>query len=123
MSATTVSSHLRDLEDEGIIEGYTPCADYGAPGYDVVAVMHLKVGGSALTEATEPLTGEPQMVSAYEAIGNYNMLAVGRFKSTDDMNRQIRALLGEAPIRESSMSIVLNAVSGNEQFDLGDDGA
>ncbi|MCO8265120.1 HTH-type transcriptional regulator Lrp [Haloferax prahovense] len=118
VSVTTVSNHLRDLEDEGIIEGYTPRLDYDALGYDVTAVMHLKVEGSALTDVTELLAAEPQMVSVYEVTGDYDVLAVGKFKNTDDMNRQIKALLNEAPIRESNTSVVLNAVSENEQFDL-----
>ena len=63
------------------------------------------------------------MVSVYEVTGDYDVLAVGKFKNTDDMNRQIKALLSEAPIRESNTSVVLNAVSENEQFDLGDDDA
>ncbi|WP_148415004.1 HTH-type transcriptional regulator Lrp [Haloferax sp. KTX1] len=123
VSVTTVSNHLRDLEDEGIIEGYTPRVDYDALGYDVTAVMHLKVEGSALSEVTELLADEPQMVSVYEVTGDYDVLAVGKFRNTDDMNRQIKALLSEAPIRESNTSVVLNAVSENEQFDLGDDDA
>ncbi|POG55568.1 HTH-type transcriptional regulator Lrp [Haloferax marisrubri] len=118
VSVTTVSNHLRDLEEEGIIEGYTPRLDYDALGYDVTAVMHLKVEGSALTDVTELLADEPQMVSVYEVTGDYDVLAVGKFRNTDDMNRQIKALLSEAPIRESNTSVVLNAVSENEQFDL-----
>ncbi|RDZ63837.1 AsnC family transcriptional regulator [Haloferax sp. Atlit-12N] len=118
VSVTTISNHLRDLEDEGIIEGYTPRLDYDALGYDVTAVMHLKVEGSALTDVTDMLANEPQMVSVYEVTGDYDVLAVGKFKNTDDMNRQIKALLNEAPIRESNTSVVLNAVSENEQFDL-----
>jgi hypothetical protein len=34
------------------------------------------------------------------------------------MNRQIKALLTDADIRESNTSVVLNAVVENEQFDL-----
>ncbi|REA03834.1 AsnC family transcriptional regulator [Haloferax sp. Atlit-6N] len=118
VSVTTVSNHLRDLEDEGIIDGYTPRLDYDELGYDVTAVMHLKVEGSALTDVTDLLANEPQMVSVYEVTGDYDVLAVGKFRNTDDMNRQIKALLSEAPIRESNTSVVLNAVSENEQFDL-----
>ena len=38
VSVTTVSHHLSDLEDEGIINGYTPIVDYDALGYDIIAV-------------------------------------------------------------------------------------
>ncbi|CQR51417.1 MULTISPECIES: HTH-type transcriptional regulator Lrp [Haloferax] len=118
VSVTTVSNHLRDLEDEGVIEGYTPRVNYDALGYDVTAVIQLKVEGSALPEITERLRAEKQMISVYEVTGDYDIIAIGKFRDTDGMNTQIKKLLTDADIRESNTSVVLNAVSENEQFDL-----
>ena len=53
VSVTTVSNHLSDLEEDGIIRGYTPKVDYDALGYDVTAILQLKVEGSGLREADE----------------------------------------------------------------------
>lgn len=121
VSVTTVSNHLRDLEDEGVIEGYTPRVNYQALGYDVTAVVHLKVEGSALPEITDRLTEQKQMISVYEVTGDYDIIAVGKFKDTDGMNRQIKRMLTDEDIRESNTSVVLNAVVENQQFELGID--
>ena len=118
VSVTTVSNHLRDLEDEGVIRGYTPIVDYDKLGYDVTAVLQLKVEGSALPAVTEKLRQEKQMVSVYEVTGDYDVIAIGKFTDTDGMNDQIKAILTDADIRESNTSVVLNAVTENEQFDL-----
>ena len=118
VSVTTVSNHLRDLEEEGVIKGYTPIVDYGALGYDVTAILQLKVEGDALPEITERLRKERQMVSVYEVTGDYDVIAVGKFLDTDGMNRQIKKLLTDENIRESNTAVVLNAVTENEQFDL-----
>lgn len=118
VSVTTVSNHLRDLEDEGIVEGYTPIVDYDALGYDVTAVIHLKVEGSSLPEITERLREQDQMVSVYEVTGDYDVIAIGKFKDTDGMNDQIKRLLTDEDIRESNTSVVLNTVTENEQFTL-----
>ncbi|WP_418285678.1 HTH-type transcriptional regulator Lrp [Halorubrum sp. DTA46] len=118
VSVTTVSNHLRDLEDEGVIRGYTPIVDYDKLGYDVTAVLQLKVEGSALPDVTEKLRQEKQMVSVYEVTGDYDVIAIGKFTDTDGMNDQIKAILTDADIRESNTSVVLNAVTENEQFDL-----
>jgi DNA-binding Lrp family transcriptional regulator len=123
VSVTTVSNHLRDLEDEGVIEGYTPRVNYDALGYDVTAVIQLKVEGSALPEITERLREQKQMISVYEVTGDYDVIAVGKFKDTDGMNDQIKALLTDADIRESNTSVVLNAVVENQQFELDIDDA
>ncbi|WP_430503889.1 HTH-type transcriptional regulator Lrp [Haloparvum sp. PAK95] len=118
VSVTTVSNHLRDLEEEGVIEGYTPTVDYGKLGFDVTAILQLKVEGDALPEITETLREEKQMISVYEVTGDYDVIAIGKFADTDGMNDQIKSLLTDVNIRESNTSVVLNAVAENEQFDL-----
>jgi len=118
VSVTTVSNHLRDLEDEGVITGYSPIVDYGEMGYDVTAIMHLKVEGSALPEITDRLEAQKQMISVYETTGDYDIIAIGKFADTDGMNDQIKDLLEDVDIRESNTSVVLNAVKDGEQFEL-----
>ena len=58
------------------------------------------------------------MISVYEVTGDYDIVAVGKFRDTDDMNHLIKTLLGDADIKESNTSVVLNAAAENEQFDL-----
>ena len=45
ISVTTVSNHLADLEDAGVVEGFTPIVDYDKLGYDVTAILQRKVRG------------------------------------------------------------------------------
>ena len=118
VSVTTVSNHLRDLEAEGVVNGYTPTVDYDTLGYDVTAIINLKVEGSALQTVAERLRQQKQMVSVYEVTGDYDIVAVGKFGDTDGMNDQIKELLTDVDIRESNTSVVLNAACEDEQFEL-----
>ncbi|MFC4989372.1 HTH-type transcriptional regulator Lrp [Saliphagus infecundisoli] len=118
VSVTTVSNHLSDLEEEGVIQGFTPQINYDALGFDVTAVIQLKVEGSALSDITDRLREFEQMTNVYEVTGDYDVIAIGRFRDTDEMNDQIKALLADSDINESNTSVVLNAVTENEQFDL-----
>jgi DNA-binding Lrp family transcriptional regulator len=118
VSVTTVSNHLSDLEEQGVIQGYTPVVDYGELGYDVTAVIQLKVEGSALPEITDRLRDHEQMVSVYEVTGDHDVVAIGKFTDTDHMNDQIKTLLTDPDIKESNTSVVLNTVVEDEQFEL-----
>ena len=118
VSVTTVSNHLSDLESQGAITGYTPKIDYGLLGYDVTAILQLKVEGDALPDVTERLKNHEQMLSVYEVTGTYDIIAIGKFKDTDEMNEGIKALLVDPDIRESNTSVVLNAPIENRQFEL-----
>ena len=118
VSVTTVSNHISDLEEQGIIEGYVPEVNYGELGYDVTAVIQLKVEGSALPEITDRLSEHTHMVSVYEVTGDHDLIAIGKFTDTDHMNEQIKELLIDPDINESNTSVVLNTVVEHEQFDL-----
>ncbi|WP_336001008.1 HTH-type transcriptional regulator Lrp [Halorientalis halophila] len=118
VSVTTVSNHLKELEGNDIITGYTPKVDYDALGYDVTAVVQLKVEGSALPDVTDRLQEHKQMISVYEVTGDYDIIAIGKFTDTDGMNDQIKELLVDPEIKESNTSVVLNAASEHEQFTL-----
>jgi len=118
VSVTTVSNHLSDLEEQGIIQGYTPKIDYDKLGYDVTAILQLKVEGSELVDVTQSLAEHKQVVSVYEITGDHDIVAVGKFVDTDDMNAQIKDLLNDPAINESNTSVVLNAAKEHEQFDL-----
>ncbi|MFH5799640.1 HTH-type transcriptional regulator Lrp [Haladaptatus sp. DYF46] len=118
VSVTTISNHLAHLEEQGVIQGYSPRVDYDELGYDVTAVVQLKVEGNALPEVTERLQDHDQMISVYEVTGDYDIIAIGKFTDTDGMNDQIKKLLIDPDIKESNTSVVLNAASEHEQFKL-----
>ena len=118
VSVTTVSNHISNLEDDGVIEGYAPIVDYSELGYDVTAILQLKVEGSALPDITERLQKHKHMVTVYETTGDHDIIAIGKFTDTDHMNDQIKELLVDPDINESNTSVVLNTVAENEQFEL-----
>ncbi len=118
VSVTTVSNHLSDLEERGVIRGFTPIIDYDTLGYDVTAVLHLKVEGNALPEVSDRLLDHRQMVAVYEVTGDYDIIAIGKFRDTDGMNDQIKALLVDPDIKASNTSVVLDAPCEYRQFAL-----
>lgn len=118
VSVTTVSNHLNDLDEQGVIKGYTPKVDYGALDYDVTAVIQLKVEGSAITDVADTLREARQMVSVYEVTGDHDVIAIAKFEDTDGMNDQIKGLLKDVNVNETNTSVVLNTVCEHEQFSL-----
>ncbi|PSQ18603.1 AsnC family transcriptional regulator [Halobacteriales archaeon QS_8_69_26] len=118
VSVTTVSNHLSDLEEQGVITGYVPVIDYDALGYDVTAVLQLKVEGDSLPDVAHRLGEQPRMISVYEVTGDHDVIAVGKFEDTDEMNDRIKDLLTDPAIKETNTSVVLNPVKENEQFEL-----
>ncbi|MFW6448748.1 MAG: HTH-type transcriptional regulator Lrp [Halobacteriota archaeon] len=118
VSVTTVSNHLAQLEDDGVVVGFTPRIDYAALGYDVTAVIQLKVEGDAIGEISAALEEENRMVSVYEVTGDFDIIAIGKYEDTADMNDQIKGLLANPAIIETNTSIVLNVISEHDQIEV-----
>ncbi|MFP4590641.1 MAG: HTH-type transcriptional regulator Lrp [Halobacteriales archaeon] len=118
VSVTTVSNHLDQLQAEGVVVGFTPKIDYAALGYDVTAVIQLKVEGDAIGEISAALEGENRMVSVYEVTGDFDIIAIGKYEDTADMNDQIKDLLVHPAIVETNTSIVLNVISEHDQVEV-----
>lgn len=117
-SVTTISNHLNELEESGHIEGYTPIINYAEFGYDVTAVINLKSEGDQLTDLTDRLSDIDQFVTVHETTGDYDVVAIGKFRDTDEMNSHVKDLLEDDAVVETNTSVVLNTVDDNTQFPL-----
>jgi DNA-binding Lrp family transcriptional regulator len=116
VAATTVTKRLSDLEDRGVIESYIPTVDYDALGYDVTAVFRLSVEGNGLGTVVERLRDHDRMVGVYEVTGSDDIVAIGKFRSTDSMNTEIKDLLTDPSITATKTNVVLETVREYEQF-------
>jgi len=56
-----------------------------------------------------------------ETGGDYDIIAIGKFLNTEDMNDQIKRIVADADVQESNTSVVLNAVKEYEQFSVAND--
>ena len=122
VAATTVSRRMDELVENGVIEGYTTQVDYESLGYAVTAVFNLSVEGSGLQDVTERLREAPNMIAVYEVTGSHDVVAIGKFRDTVELNENIKELLTDADIRTASTSVVLNTVREYEQFPVDDVG-
>lgn len=110
VAATTVSKRLSALEEAAVIDGYTATVDYEQLGYNVTAVFHLGIEGDGLAAIVDRLSAHDRMVGVYEVTGDHDIVAVGKFTSTDEMNTEIKDLLTDADVRSVTTSVVLDTV-------------
>ncbi|MFB6123074.1 MAG: HTH-type transcriptional regulator Lrp [Haloferacaceae archaeon] len=118
VAVTTVSNHLGTLEDDAVIEAYVPKLDYEQLGYRITAIIQLRVRSGHLPEVTEALVDHDQLLSIYEVTGYYDVLAVGKFVDTSQMNAQIKSLLEMPEVLESNSNIALATPTEFRQFPL-----
>jgi DNA-binding Lrp family transcriptional regulator len=109
-ATSTVTRRLRRLEAAGVVAGSRPTVDYDELGYDVTAVFRLDVDGQGLADVVEALRETGRMVGVYEVTGSDDVVAIGKFASTDEMNAQIKDLVTHPHVRSATTDIVLDTV-------------
>jgi len=110
VAASTATKRLQRLEDRGVVEGYRPDVDYAAFGYEVTAVFRLNVFGEDIRTLVADLASTGRMVTVYEVTGETDVVAVGTFEDTDEMNAAIKDLLTHEHVRDVATNVVLDTV-------------
>lgn len=95
---TTVQNRLRELESEGIIEGYTAQLDYEMLGY-VTVILHLGVDLDAIDTVCSRLRERSTFVTVYRTCGSERVFAIGKFGSEAAVGACLRELHDDADIR------------------------
>jgi DNA-binding Lrp family transcriptional regulator len=118
VSVTTVSNHLKSMEEEGIIEGFKPVLDYSKLGYTVTSVLMIKAEGDNIQELVENLRKRDSLVNVYEVTGDFDVIAVGKFEGTESMNNSIKDLLDSPAVMETNTNVVLSTVKENDDIEF-----
>jgi len=118
VSTTTVSKHLQQLIERGIIRGFRPVLDYSKLGYTITTITQIKAKGNLIPQIVESLVGDECLTHVYEITGEFDILVIGKFKDQESMNREIKRLLAHPAIEETNTSVVLSIAKEGAEISL-----
>ncbi len=118
VATATVSHRLSSLEKSGVITGYKSTIDYRHLGYQITTITLIKAKGNKIPEITEQLKKDEHLTDVYEITGEFDILAIGKFKDQESMNREIKKLLANPSIERTNTSIVLAIVKEDASLKL-----
>ena len=115
---STVRERLQNLETEGVIAGYMPRLNYGALGFDVTTIFELEAAPNALSEVASSLQDNWRIVAIYRVTGNHDLIAIGKYESTAEMNDQVQAFVTSSEIEQTDVSVVFETISEFEPMEF-----
>ena len=118
VSTTTVSSRLKHLLEEGIIRRFKPELDYEKLGYDLTAVIQVKVQGQGINDFIDELRKHRCLTHIYEITGPFDFLLIGKFRNRAELNAELARIIGNPIIRETNTSVVLEVIEEGADLDL-----
>lgn len=110
VSPTTVSARVSRLEAQGTIRGYIPVLDDEQLGWDLWAVVGIRILKGRLREVEERLAKDPRAYVIFDVTGDYDALLIGRFRDRRDLDRFVKHALQDPHVERSNTQVVLNRV-------------
>ncbi len=110
MSSVVVSARIKNLEDRGLLKGYTVLLDPAKLGYELTAVIFIQVEGGYLKNLVVELSQMANIIAVYEATGDFDVVAVVKFKERRSLNMLINDLLLAPHIKKAVTNVSFNVV-------------
>jgi DNA-binding Lrp family transcriptional regulator len=108
VSLTTVSNRVKILERTGIIQGYIPVVDATKLGYDIMAVIGIKVMHGKIIDTERDLAKEPGVFAVFDSTGEWDAIVEARFKSRAELNTFVKKVLDHPNVDRTYTQVVLN---------------
>ena len=115
VSLSTISNRIKRLEKEGIIERYIPVINKEKIGYDLTAVINIKLTHGKLIEVQEKISKNNHVSAVYDITGEWDSLIVAHFKDRRDLNSFIKKILSMDFVERSNTQLVLNIVKDEKR--------
>jgi DNA-binding Lrp family transcriptional regulator len=116
ISPTTLYSKVKKLERSGVLKGYIPLIDKESVGYDLMAIISLRVRQEKDIEVQKAIAKFPQVGAVYEVTGNWDLILVCYFKGRDDLTNFLKKELPLTNIERAMTHLVLNVIKEEKRI-------
>ena len=103
------------MEDEKVIERYIPLINQEKIGYDLTAVINVKISHGKLIEVQERISKDKHVSGVYDITGEWDSLIIAHFKDRRDLNGFIKDVLAMDNVEKTNTQIVLNIVKNEKR--------
>ncbi len=118
VAEATVYNRINKMRKLGIIEKFIPVIDYSKLGFDLIAVIGISAEGGHVVEVEDLLAREPNVTAVYDVTGEFDVIAVAKFKDRDSLNSFVKRIAGLEHVKKTYTMVVLNVVKETHLIDI-----
>ena len=111
-SPATVLSRVRRMEEEGVIRSYGVILDYEKAGYDLGAVILVKISKGKLFEVEKKIAIHPNVETVHDITGDYDCVIVARFPSRRSLDAFLKHIQTFDFVERTHTTLILNTIAG-----------
>ena len=115
VSLTTVSNRVKAMEKAEVILGYIPIVDPSKLGYDIMAVIGIKVIHGKIVETERDLAKEAGVYGVFDSTGEWDAIVMARFKNRGELNTFVKKVLDHENVDRTYTQVVLNVTKDEKR--------
>ncbi|MCK5548004.1 MAG: Lrp/AsnC family transcriptional regulator [Thermoplasmata archaeon] len=110
VSLSTISNRVHRLEEEGVLKGYLPVLDAQKIGYDLSAVIGIRISKGRLLDVQKEIAKDDRVYGVYDVTGEWDSFITVRFRNRVELDEFIKGLQKMQYIERTYTHVVLNTV-------------
>ena len=110
VSVVTVMHRVKALQEQRIITSYTILCDEEKLGYDIQAVINLRISKGKLFEVERSIAILPEVFALYDLTGEFDALIIAKFKSRKNLDAFLKRIQRFDFVERTQTSLVLNTI-------------
>ena len=115
VSVGTIMKRVRELENKGIIKGYSTKIDYEKLGYDFKVIVEVRVSKGKLFEAENKISLSKEVFGVYDQTGAFDATLIARFKNRRSLDEFIKKLQKLEYVERTETKFILNTIKEENQ--------
>jgi DNA-binding Lrp family transcriptional regulator len=110
VSAATVIARIKRLESAGIIKQYSVRLDYEKLGYDVEAVIEMRIAKGKLLEVEKKIAISNNVSAIYDVTGDTDAIVIARFPSRRQLDSFLKKIQTYDFVERTETKMILNTI-------------
>ncbi|MFB6265919.1 MAG: Lrp/AsnC family transcriptional regulator [Candidatus Nanohaloarchaea archaeon] len=117
LSPSTVSNRFHRLKEEGILKGFQPKLDYEELGFELTAVIDVRLN-SAGEETVSEISDRDETMSEFVVTGETDIVLICKFVDREHMYEFLGDLQQEDGVEDTETNVALECVQEYGCVDL-----
>ncbi|MBI2176641.1 Lrp/AsnC family transcriptional regulator [Candidatus Woesearchaeota archaeon] len=114
VSVATVMNRIKRLEKEGIVKGYTAILDYEKLGYDIDAIINMKISKGKLFEVESKIAGNPAVAAVFDITGDFDSTIIAKFKNRRALDTFLKKIQTYDFVESTNTVLILNTIKNSQ---------
>jgi DNA-binding Lrp family transcriptional regulator len=110
LSTATVIKKIKEMQEKGIIKGFTAKVDYEKLGFDFPALIDIRVAKGKLFEVENKIAKEKAVKAVYDVTGHFDATILANFRKRKEMDSFLKKLQKIEFVERTETKLILNKV-------------